>query len=470
VIALTPQFLAVAIVGLVSLVTKVASIEVIRQTSGNLDREFRAHGAANLVAVPLGGIACALQTGPSMLLEQAGGATRMSGVAAALVLGMVALSHFDLVALIPLPIIAGLVFYLGYTFFVDAFSRPYVQRAWQDLLLAILIMLVCIVDGFVVGVLVGVIGACVRFALTYARLGVIRRHATRVLFASNVDRSAEASAYLRESGEAIQLYWLTGYIFFGSSEGLFDRIRGDIELRPAHLVAHVVLDFAMVSGADASAIMSLIKLRNFCDQQGITVVYCSLSRGHRAALEQSGFFGVHSAHRAFADFDVALAWCEDQLIAKQQLECEANATGFEAWLQQQLGASVQVADVMPYLEQKRIAGPETLYREGEPADTVDLVAAGNLTVDISKRGGGLLRVRRITTHTMLGEMGFVRRSVRAATVSSDGPAVIFTLTRAAFVRMRHERPDLADAFSDFVMRTLADRIEAANRAAAALAG
>jgi len=470
VLALTPQFLAVAIVTLISVITKVASIEVVRQTSANLDREFRAHGVANLVTAPLGGIACALQTGPSILLEQAGGVTRMSGVAAALVLGIVGISHFDLVGLIPVPIIAGLVFYIGYTFFVDALSRPFMQRAWEDLLLAILIMLVCIRHGFVVGVLAGVVGACVRFALTYARLGVIRRHATRVLFASNVDRSAEAAAYLRESGEAIQLYWLSGYIFFGSSEGLLDRVRGDIELRPPRTVAYVILDFAMVPGIDASAIMSLAKLHHFCDRHGVTLVYCSLSRRNRAALEHGGFFGGDSPHQVFSDLDIGLAWCEDRLIAAERLDREAGVGAFESWLQQQLGESVNVSDLMAYLERKRTAGSETIYREGEPADSVDLVAAGNLSVHVSKGGGELLRVRRITTHTMLGEMGFVRRSVRAATVSSDGPATLFTLTRAELARMRRERPDLANAFDNFIMRTLADRMEAANRAAAALVG
>ena len=470
VVALMPQFLAVAIVALVSLVTKVASIEVVRQASGNLDREFRAHGAANLLAAPLGGIASALQTGPSMLLEQAGGATRMSGVASALVLGVVAVSHFDLVGLVPVPIIAGLLFYLGYTFFVDALSRPYAQRAWQDLLLAIFIMLVCIEYGFVVGVGVGVVGACVRFALTYARLGVVRRHATRVMFASNVDRSVQASAYLRECGEAIQLYWLSGYIFFGSSEGLFDRIRGDIELRPPRTVRYVLLDFDTVSGTDASAVLSLTKLRNFCDRHAITLEYCALSGSNRVALERGGFFGGASHHQVFDDLDDGLAWCEDQLIASQSLESQASVGGFEAWLQQQLGASAKVSDLMAYLERKQMVGAETIYREGEPADSVDLVAAGNLSVHVAKGGGDTLRVRRITTHTMLGEMGFVRGSIRTATVASDGPAILFTLTRGALARMRRERPDLAGAFDNFVMRTLADRMEAANRSAAALAG
>ena len=56
----------------------------------------------------------------------------------------------------------------------------------------------------------------------------------------------------------------------------------------------------------------------------------------------------------------------------------------------------------------------------------------------------------------------------AATVTSDGPAVLFTLRRDNFERMRRERPDLASAFDDFIMRILADRIDVANREVAAL--
>ena len=113
-------------------------------------------------------------------------------------------------------------------------------------------------------------------------------------------------------------------------------------------------------------------------------------------------------------------------------------------------------------------GSRVLYREGEPADTVDLVAAGNLVIDITNSEGGFLGVRRITTHTVVGEMGFFRHSARSATVSSDGPVTLFTLTRANFERMRCERPDLASAFDDFILRILADRIDFANHAIDAL--
>ena len=113
-------------------------------------------------------------------------------------------------------------------------------------------------------------------------------------------------------------------------------------------------------------------------------------------------------------------------------------------------------------------GTQILYRSGDDADTVDLVAAGNLAVDITKEQSQNLRMRRIRTHTVVGEMGFFRQSVRSATVASDGPATLFTLTRANFELMQQERPDLASAFYRCIIRMLADRVEFSNKVVASL--
>jgi SulP family sulfate permease len=213
--------------------------------------------------------------------------------------------------------------------------------------------------------------------------------------------------------------------------------------------------------------MSLTKLRNLCDWQATTIVYCSLSPVNRAAFARAGFFGGRSRHQVFADLNTGLAWCEDRLIADGGVEPERDLPAFEAWLQHQLGTNVAAGDLMRYLERRHVDASQTIYRQGEPADSIDLVAAGDLAVDV-EGDDGRVRLRRITTHTMLGEMGFVRNTARVATVSAEGPATIFTLTRARMERMRQERPELAHAFDDFIMRTLADRIETANRAATAL--
>jgi sulfate permease, SulP family len=464
---LIPEIFVTAIVALISLITKVSSLESARQASADLDCELRAHGIASLIAAPLGGIAGSLQVGTSRLLEHVGG-KRMSGVACAVIMGIVGLANFDLPGLVPIPLVGGLVFYLGYSFIADALGRPYRNRAWLDMALAIIIAFVCLQYGYLTGVLAGLICACMLFTMSYARLGVVRRHASRALVSSHVVRSAQCSDYLRENGGTIQLYWLSGYIFFGSSEGVFEKIRADIEVSGPRCVNHVILDFELVSGSDSSALLSLTKLRSLCGRHGATLVFCSLSPASRAVLDRGGFFSGKNQARVFADLQTALAWCEEQVLLQSGIVIDSSTAGFESWLLERLGPTVSLRDLIGYLVRKDIAGPEVIYREGEQADTVDLVAAGTLNVDVVTENGGSKRVRRLATHTVVGEMGFFRRSVRSATVSSDGPVVLFTLTRQGMERMRRERPDLASAFDDFIVRTLADRLDATNRELAAL--
>jgi len=464
---LIPEIFVTAVVALISLVSKLSSLEFSRQASADLDCELRAHGIASLIAAPLGGIAGSLQVGTSRLLEHVGG-KRMSGVACALVMGVVGLANFDLPALVPIPLVGGLVFYLGYSFITDALGRPYRHRAWLDMALAIVIAFVCLQYGYLTGVLAGLICACTLFTVSYARLGAVRRHASRALISSHVVRSAELSDYLRKNGDAIQIYWLSGYIFFGSSEGVFEKIRADIGASPSLRVGHVILDFEMVPGADSSALLSLVKLRNLCNQRSATLIFCALPPVGRAVLERGGFFSGKSQPQTFADLQTALAWCEEDMLAKSGVIIDSSATGFESWLQERIGSAVPLSELISYLKRKDIAGPEIIYREGERSDTVDLVAAGNLNIDIATENGGSRRLGRLATHTVVGEMGFFRQSVRSATVSSDGPAVLFTLTRGGMERMRRERPDLASAFGDFIVRTLADRLDATNRELAAL--
>jgi SulP family sulfate permease len=459
---LLPEIAAVTIVALISLVTKVSSIEVTRQAAGDLNCEFRSHGIGSLIAGLFGGTTCSLQVATSHLCAQIG-STWMGGLICALVLGLVGIANVNMLGLIPIPIIAGLVFYLAYSFVADALRRPYAQRAWFDLFLALAIGAVCLTYGYLTGVLAGLICACLLFVISYARRGVVRRHRTRAEFASYVDRSPEASAFLHESGDAIHLYWLTGYIFFGSSEGVFERIQSDIGALLPRQVAYVILDFAMVSGADSSAFVSLAKLRSFCDRHGITLVFSSLSPATYAAMERGGFFGGKSRHKALDDLNVALAWCEDRLLAKADLNEERNVDGFECWLQHQIGAAANARELMAYFERKDADASQVIYRQGDPADTLDLVAAGNLVVEIAGIAKEPFCIRRIATHSVVGEMGFFRHTRRSATVSSEGPTILFTLTRGNLDRMRSERPDLASTLDDFIMRTLADRIDALNR-------
>lgn len=126
--------------------------------------EMGAHGVATLAAVPLGGIAGSMQLGTSRLLDNAGG-TRWAGAACALVMLAAALLNLDLLALIPLPVAAGLVLQLGWGFVVEAFAKPLARRDWVQLALAAAIAAAacawrgCVRLGYVAGVIGGIVGA-----------------------------------------------------------------------------------------------------------------------------------------------------------------------------------------------------------------------------------------------------------------------------------------------------------------------
>jgi sulfate permease, SulP family len=455
-----PELFAVAIVALLSLVTKTSSLELARKSSSDLDVELRAYGVGTLVAAPLGGVAGSMAMGTSRLLEQAGG-TRVAGVACALVLISVGLLNLDLLSLLPLPIAAGLLLQLGWGFLVEAFSKSLRQQDWLNLALAVVIAAACVRFGYIAGVIGGVVCACLMFAAGYARVGVVRQHLSRAQFAGNVSRSTEAAHHLSEAGEAIQIYWLSGYIFFGSSESVFERARRDVRSLPPGRVNHLILDLGLVSGLDASATISLAKLRNFCQQQGAKLIFSSMAPKLRGALERDGFFRDNDAQPRFPDVMAALAWCEDALLARSGLPTladDAGQDGMEVWLQRQLGTQAQVVDFMPYLERRSFGDGQVIYRQGEVSDAIDLVVSGRLGVDVSVGGTQVLRVRRITTQTVVGEMGFFGHAARSATITAEGPATVLTLTRASFERLRRERPDLASALYEFLLRTLSDRI------------
>ncbi|MCB1548169.1 MAG: SulP family inorganic anion transporter, partial [Hyphomicrobiaceae bacterium] len=179
---------SVAGVTAIALLLDVSSLEVQRARVADLDSEFRHNGIANLIAAPLGGFSGNLSMQSSKLMAETGGVGRASGVVAAVFIGLVLMTGIDLPRLVPTPILAGLLAYVGVRILQEAMSRSPAQNAWMDFALALAIMIVIINFGYLVGVVLGVVGACLMFAISYSRIGVVRRHLTRAAFASNVER------------------------------------------------------------------------------------------------------------------------------------------------------------------------------------------------------------------------------------------------------------------------------------------
>jgi SulP family sulfate permease len=465
----TTEIGAVAGVTVIALLLDVTGLEVARTKSANLDWEFRTNGFANIIAAPLGGVMGNLSLNGSRLLDETGGFARVSGVFASLVVALIVVTGIDLPGYVPKPILAGLLMYLGLVVLADVLLRSPAHRAWADFGLALAIMVAIVVLGYLAGIVLGVVAACLMFAFSYSRIAVIRRHLTRAVFASNMDRSSSAARHLQEEGDRIHVFWLSGFIFFGSSNGVFESIRDAIQGAGDRKRRFAVLDFSDVSGFDTSALLSLVKLRNYADDHGVTLAFAGLSQRMSSALEHLALFGASAIHRQFATRNEALEWCENEVLNESRTGDRVDAAeGLEGWLETEIGNRKMARRLVQYFERRDVAAGSVLYMQGSPADTIDLVITGRIAVSVASEPGLELVVRRMSTRTVVGEMGFFRGTVRTATVSADEPASIYTMTRASYEKLKTEEPEIGTVFLEFIARTLSDRLDFATQGIAAL--
>src|SRR4029077_17897657 len=97
----------------------------------------------------------------------------------------------------------------------------------------------------------------------------------------------------------------------------------------------------------------------------------STSPAVEIGLQKGGCF--KNAKGQFTDVNLALAWCEEQLLAAENKHVGIGSLEFERWLQRQLGPGVVLQEIFAYLDVKTTTGSEVIYRQGDPADTMDVV-------------------------------------------------------------------------------------------------
>src|SRR5439155_13667471 len=130
-------------------------------------------------------------------------------------------------------------------------KRRSLPRVEYVILLVILAGIIA--KGFLPGVVIGLVMAVVLLAVSYSRIELVREVAFGDTYRSNVDRPPAERAALRMMGEQVQVLRVNGFVFFGSANGLLERIRKRVEAAPLRFL---VMDFQRVSGVDSSAVMS----------------------------------------------------------------------------------------------------------------------------------------------------------------------------------------------------------------------
>lgn len=460
------EIASVAGVAVIGLLLDAATLEAQRGRTADMDNEYRENGRANLIATPFGGAVAGLAPNASRMLDQLGARSRVSGLAAGLLLGALAISGFDITEFVPTPALAGLLLFLGLGVLSDAAQQARSQGSRTDLVLALAIALVIVWLGYLAGIVLGLVAATLTFAVRYSRIDVIRRHATRAAVAAPVERAPDHAALLSREGHRIHVFWLAGYIFFGSSNRVTEEIQRIAGSGSPAARRWIILDLAGVNGIDATAVQSFRKLDRWARASHVRLGLASMPNALRARFEG---WGPVADGLSFVSRQHALTWAEEDLIGMSGLETGRDPdAAFADWLERELGTSRGRRLLETYLRRRDLAPGETVCAQGEVADTIDLIASGTLAIAVTDAEARSVTVRRTMGCTVIGEMGFVRNGDRTANVVAETVTRLHTLTRGRYDEMRRTDPELAAAFLEFLMRQLADRLEFATKEISAL--
>ncbi len=413
------------------------------------NQEMRDAGVLNVVSGALGGIPGYHALSLTALAERMRVDARAAGLIAALVPLAAIVFGGSVVGLIPKMIVGGVLVFLGLSFIVEWVWDK--RRLLPPLEYAVVLVILAgiIVWGFLPGVVIGLVLAVMLFVINYGRIELVREVAFGETYRSNVDRPADERAELRGLSDRVQILRASGFVFFGSTNRLLERIRHRIEDTPPRFV---VIDLRRVTGVDSSAVVSFVKVMRLAEAGGFEVIFTGASDPVRAQLARGGVVEVEGLVSFEPDLDRGLQRCEDALLSAPGLPeavAEHPARGRLDGLPPGLVAHLE-----------RVSVPEgtVLLHQGEPPGDVYVLESGRLGVETVTPEGSRIRLRTLRPGVVVGEIALYAGGARTADVVAEAPSVVLRISRETIERLETEEPELAATLHRWLATTLAERL------------
>lgn len=168
---------------------------------------------------------------------------------------------------------------------------------------------------FVIGILVGVLLACVSLVLQTSRKSPIRATYSGTVARSTVRRHPTQQRFLREVGAQVEIIKLAGYMFFGTIASVETRVRGLFD--DQHTTRFVIIDLLHVSGIDFSAAEAFTRMQRLMATRGVEMVLSGVTRGGEigSALRAVGVWGDdHTSGLVFETLNEALEYTENEFL------------------------------------------------------------------------------------------------------------------------------------------------------------
>jgi sulfate permease, SulP family len=459
---LAGDLVAVIFVTSISLLLNTTGVEIATRREADIDRELRALGLASLLSSAFGGYVSSLSLSRTTLAYAAGATGRLTGLTVAgISAGMLVLDP-GLLSYVPKYALGGLLFFAGgqlsYRWLVKSAGR----LQTLDYLSLVAISLIIVKWGFIAGVMIGSVICCAMFALSASRVNAIKFSFDGSEFHSSLDRSPAELSILAAHGKELQGMALQGYLFFGTANRLYEKVKALLAGQPN--CRFLLFDFRLVVGIDSSATHSFTQIKDAADDKGVQLVLVNLTPELRRAFQA---IRVRTDNVIVAsDLDHAIESCEEAIIEAHR----PDEAGFSlhTWLAGALGSTEYADRLTKCCTRLEVQPGQEVARQGEPSLSMHFILKGRVGIFVSTDDGRVVRVRSLGPHTTAGEMGLMTGRPRSATVRAEVASTLYELPLDAYQQITLQDPMLGQALLRFAMEMLVERLSFANRTIGAL--
>ena len=455
-------------ISLISLLLNSTGIELELKEDVDLNQELRASGIANLLSGLGGGVVGYHSLSLTILSKRINCSGRLPGIVAGSFIATTLFVGASLLTYFPKALLGGILLFLGLDFLVEWVINGYRRFSPVEYGVVLLILVVIAASDFLVGVGVGLAVMVVMFVLAYSRVDVIHHALSGSETRSNVERSASQRQILAEHGEQIYVLALQGFIFFGTSNSVLERVRDRLEDVKRIPPRFIIFDLRRVSGVDSSAALSFSKVRQLAEAEKITLALTGATKDILKGLQIKNADIDQEGLHVFPDLDHGLEWCEDQILIQAGSPEQDRVSGLISQLVEN-GLERPLANrLLDYLDEVHLEPGDRLIEQGEMAESMYFIQSGRLSVYLEMGTGKRVRLRTLQRGSSVGEMGLYLHQPRVATVIAEKPSSVYSFTRLSLAKMEQDEPHLAASFHAMMVRLLSEMLSLTTRHVEAL--
>ena len=457
-----------ALLGLILFINMTVANETISQADDQYASRWQ-HAAVSLTgalgsavgAVPIAAsqqaAASAMRTGPF---------TRRKVMAVGVVTALLAVS--GILHWIALAAVAGVM--LCDSFYMA--DRPSLKQAWrwlrgadlprstlEDLVLVLVVTVSAVTINAAVAVFVGLFLGLLMFAARNAKRPV-RHLLTGEQIQSNCARGPRELALLALHGKAIKVVQLESELFFGAMASLDQSLTASIDAADT-----VIADWTRVRHVDSSIALALARWARAAKAAGVQILHAGAGQEEGNTLEFLNQYFPQAV--LLPDLDRALEAAENALIGEHAGDRSHQTTVMheQIALFDGLNAS-QLKQMQSSMREQLFQAGEIIFKAGDPSDSMLVILQGRASVMVHL-GQRDIRLSSMRRGGVVGEMGFLDRAPRSATVVAQEPLLAYVLTREAFDVLREQWPETAYILIKNLTLNLAVRLRHTNRLALA---